>query len=559
MAHPPVPNKLPEIVVLVLAAVLLFYNLGANSLHDHNESGHALVAWEMAESEEWLTLSFQGEPYFKKSPLKFWLTAITYRLFGINEWTARIWSALFAFGTILLLMIGGNALFGPRSGTLAAFVLVTTHQYLFKHCARTGDLDSALVFFFTASVILLLAAIDRQSSRLLYLSFLAIGLSGLVKHLAVIPELLLIVGLTVAVTGAWKLFSVRVWAMSVAISMIVVLPWTVHQVWLHGDSFLAIHFGRELVQRAAEGLPGSQPSRLGAWFYLDTFKNGMFPWSLLLPFAIWCGLGRSSGDLRRRNLVLAIWVAVVFAIPMFSTGQAFRYILPAYPAVAILVGQLLNRLLAPLPDRFAIGSTALALLVALLSTTSAFSLDPFKPGQKKVMLDVGLLDRIDATSLEPGTWLMVSAGFLLTLTLWRHRARPWVRFALLTPLAAVALAQVLPALRFSERESAIDRAVSAAELARGDGEVVWTVLSSRLRKVTIHQFYLRRLEPRAAPLPTNPRAVVRRLDDLDTSLLLLTSRSFAQKLEDLPEITRTASIDRLGDPGGYAVLRITPK
>ena len=552
-------KSLPELIVLLLAGILIFYNLGANSMFSQNEAGHALVAREMAESGDWLTLQYKGEPYFKKSPLKFWLTATTYTLFGVNEWTARIWSGLFAFGTIVILMFGGNWLFGPRTGTIAAFVMATTHQFLYKHCARTGDLDSSLLFFFTASMLLLVAAVEGRSHRFLYLSFLTIGLSGLVKHLGAIPELLLITALYITATGRWRIFSGRAWLLAFSVSLLVVLPWTLYQLTLHGNEFLSIHFGRELIQRATEGLPGSQQSRLGAWFYPNTFKNGMFPWSLLLPFALWGSVVRVPAEARKRNLSLLIWIAVIFIVPMFSTGQAFRYILPAYPAVALLIGLLLNRLGRRPVDTFAYVSVGIGTLVALVSTTTALKLNPFKPNQKKVMLKADLFDRLEGSFLDPSTLGLVIVVGLLGWILWRYRSRVSAQWSISAFLMTVALIQVAPALRFSTTRLAIDRAVSATLLTREPDEIVWTVLTSRQSEVTTDEFYVRQLEPRVAHLNSNPNSIVRRAQDGVSSMLVLTTKKFTQALEKDPWISENASVTRVARSGSFTVVRVSKK
>jgi 4-amino-4-deoxy-L-arabinose transferase-like glycosyltransferase len=146
----------------LLAALLIFAGLGSGSLHNLDESRHALVAENILHDGDWLTLHHEDAPYFNKAPLKFWLTALTFRLGGVNAWTARLWSALFAWGAVVVTGLLGARLYDRRTGLLAAFILATSTQFLYSHCARTGELDSALLFFWTLACLLVVAGTRRR-------------------------------------------------------------------------------------------------------------------------------------------------------------------------------------------------------------------------------------------------------------------------------------------------------------------------------------------------------------------------------------------------------------
>ena len=143
-----------SIGVLSLALVLLFYRLGDGSLHDWDEAIYAQVAKEMVLSDTWMSLTWNGTPFFHKPPLYFWLTALTYKMIGVNEFAARLWPAIFGFGVVVLTFVlgvrlafvggrchSGVAVVGRRSGILR--ILVEFSQSLPRWHAgyRTHVLD----------------------------------------------------------------------------------------------------------------------------------------------------------------------------------------------------------------------------------------------------------------------------------------------------------------------------------------------------------------------------------------------------------------------------------
>src|SRR5437899_697706 len=137
-------------LLLVLCALLFFLGLGTLGLTDRDEGSNAEAAREMVESGDWLTPTLNGTPRFAKPILIYWLIACSYLAFGVNEFTARLPSAL--FGTLLVLMQYAFAtrLLGPTVGFRAALMLLLNFEALaIGRMALTdlvlGFLPSALV------------------------------------------------------------------------------------------------------------------------------------------------------------------------------------------------------------------------------------------------------------------------------------------------------------------------------------------------------------------------------------------------------------------------------
>ena len=142
-------------VLLLTLAILWFATLDARRLVHPDEGRYAEIAREMAATGDWVTPRLNGLKYFEKPPLQYWLTAAAYRLFGVHEWTARLWPALAGFLGVLALGAAGFALGGVTLGAYAALVLATTLWH--AGIAQIVTLDSGLSFFlglgFSATVI----------------------------------------------------------------------------------------------------------------------------------------------------------------------------------------------------------------------------------------------------------------------------------------------------------------------------------------------------------------------------------------------------------------------
>ena len=140
-----------QIALLALIATLLFFvQLGGPRLWDEDEPRNAACAVEMLQRGDWVVPWFNGEIRTHKPVLLYWLMMSAYSVFGINEFSARFWSAALGVGTVLLTYIIGRRLFGHRAGLFAGLILCST--IMFPVAARAATPDSTLVFLITAAL-----------------------------------------------------------------------------------------------------------------------------------------------------------------------------------------------------------------------------------------------------------------------------------------------------------------------------------------------------------------------------------------------------------------------
>jgi 4-amino-4-deoxy-L-arabinose transferase-like glycosyltransferase len=113
------------LVLILLSGLVISFNLGSSSLHNQDEALHAVVAHEAATQGNWLPLTDNDSPYFNKPPLRIWLMALIFKAAGINEWTVRLWSAVFGLGTVLALYLVGRRLGDDRTAFFSSLILLT--------------------------------------------------------------------------------------------------------------------------------------------------------------------------------------------------------------------------------------------------------------------------------------------------------------------------------------------------------------------------------------------------------------------------------------------------
>ena len=123
---------LMRFVLIGASSIALFYSLGEQLLRTWDESIYAEVAKEMLTRGSWWTLSWNFQPWVDKPPLFMWLTALTYRCFGVSETSARMVGVLFGVATIWLTFEIGRRLTDDWGGICGR--MIPTYERLFHLC-----------------------------------------------------------------------------------------------------------------------------------------------------------------------------------------------------------------------------------------------------------------------------------------------------------------------------------------------------------------------------------------------------------------------------------------
>jgi len=349
--------------IVGLALLLVFYRLGEGSLHDWDEAIYAQVAKEMFRSGTWMTLTWNGAPFFHKPPLYFWLTALTYKIIGVNELAARLWPATFGFGVVVLTFILGVRLRSWFVGAIAALLLLVVdrsyygHWWNFLSLSRVGMLDSTLTFWIMLAVLGVWQA-GRQRAMIIWLG-LPVGLAMMTKAW---PGFLaaLIPGVFWLVAKPRRSSPIAFWAAATLLAALVISPWHLYQYSLHGTPFLHEYVGINLTGRVFQSFEGNTG---GPLHYLDVLRRGLSIWGYLWPLAyVWAAWQAGVRGDRRAWLLLA-WITVPLLLFSLAQTKLGWYISMTYPAIALLLGLALAELLT---ERLALALVAMVTVVCCL-------------------------------------------------------------------------------------------------------------------------------------------------------------------------------------------------
>lgn len=324
------------IVLLLLALVVWFANLDARRLIKSDEGRYAEIAREMAVGGDWITPRLNDIKYFYKPPLQYWATAAFYKAFGIDEWTARLWNALTGLATVLFTAYFAARLFGRDRGIAAGIVLGSSA--LLVGLAHVLTLDMGLTCFMTVTLGgFLLAQRDgasaRETRRWMMIAWAGMALGVLSKGLpaVVLPGAVLVLySLWQRDFALWKRLHL---GKGLLLFLAIAAPWFV-AVSLANPEFPRYFFWHEHVERFLTRVHGRYEPW---WYFVPVLAGGLLPWTLLAPRALALGARRRIGASFQPARVLWLWAVVIFVFFSASSSKLASYILPVFPALAVLL------------------------------------------------------------------------------------------------------------------------------------------------------------------------------------------------------------------------------
>jgi 4-amino-4-deoxy-L-arabinose transferase-like glycosyltransferase len=355
---------------------------------DDVDAVQAQIARNMLDSGDWVTARLDGIAYLEKSPLKYWLIAIAFKIFGVHDWVARLPVSLAAVILCWLTCRMGAWAFSPRAGFYSGLALATSAGlFLFT---RVQIPDVTITATIALAMWAFLRVLDDNEPRTGLWSaviWAAIGtgllLKGLIAAVFPIAAALLYLAITkqIASRETWKrLHPFR----GILIALAIAVPWHVLATLRNPPYFdLTLHSG-----------PGEY--RGFFWFYflnehLLRFLNlryprdyntvprlyfwllhllWLFPWSVYFPAVAKLSF-RPVDRAGRTRLLCLCWAGFLLAFFTFSSTQEY-YSMPCYPALALLLGCAIT------DDRTAAwirsGQAVLAVLATLAVLVIAFIL-----------------------------------------------------------------------------------------------------------------------------------------------------------------------------------------
>lgn len=328
------------LLLLLAAAVLWFSNIEYRLLVKPDEGRYAEIPREMVASGDWVTPRLNDLKYFEKPPLQYWATAVAYEAFGEHQWTSRLWTALTGFMGLLLTWFVGQRLFGRVAANYAALLLGSSLLYV--GMGHINTLDMGVTFFTTLGLFAVMlaqhnpySAAERRNWMLL--AWAAMALAVLSKGLMgiILPGTALII--YTLIQREWKLWTRLHLVTGFVLFLAICAPWFYLVIKANPEFFQRFFIYEHYTRFTTKDLGRYQP-----WYYfIPILLLGALPWTLLVfdtLTRVWRDNVKPRGEFNPERFLL-VWIVFVYVFFSISGSKLPSYLLPMFPAMALLMGK----------------------------------------------------------------------------------------------------------------------------------------------------------------------------------------------------------------------------
>ena len=337
MSTPLRPSLLWSAVWLVLVAVAL----GTRPPLPVDETRYLAVAWEMWLGGDYLVPHLNGETYSHKPPLLFWLMNLGWAIFGVSAWWARLVAPLFGLGCLFLSAALARRLWPARPDLARRAPLILLGSVFWSVFTTLTMFDMVLAFFALAGL-LGVARAWRQGGWAGWALFgLAMGCGLLAKGPAILVHTLpvaLLAPLWAAGVppGGWRRWYLGILAALLAAAALG-LAWAVPAAVSGGAAYRDAILWGQTAGRMVDSFAHGQPW----WWYAAMLPPLLLPW-LLWP-TLWRGLRGARAGLGDTGVRFCLaWLVPAFVVFSMISGKQLHYLLPDFPALALLVAFLVT-------------------------------------------------------------------------------------------------------------------------------------------------------------------------------------------------------------------------
>lgn len=356
-------------VAVAVCGFLFFFGLGAFGLVGADEPRYAQIAREMLARHDWIVPTLNGAHWLEKPALEYWKIINSYKIFGVEDWAARVPAAAHAT-TMVLVIFFFMRRFRPGSELDAALITASSAGVI--GFARAASTDMPLSAMFTLAMLAWWAW--RQTRRRLWLAFFyALLAFGALAKGPVAPALaVLMVAAYAALHRDARIFTRSLWIPGLVLFLVIALPWYI-AIQVKAPEFFRVFFVEHNLERFGINLYGhAQPF----WYYLPVFLLATFPWTVFTLPAL-AGAGRDFWKRMRPDagtgqatieaapaaprspaapdgsmvspvvddLPVFLLVGIIVPIVFFSISRSKLpgYILPAIPPAAMITADYIRR------------------------------------------------------------------------------------------------------------------------------------------------------------------------------------------------------------------------
>jgi 4-amino-4-deoxy-L-arabinose transferase-like glycosyltransferase len=459
--------------VFLAACFLFFAELGTYPLFNPDEALYAEPAREMLVTGEYITTLLNYVVRFTKPPLVIWAQALSYQVFGVNEFAARFVGA--ACGAILVACtyLFAERYFSRKSALLSSAFLMTAP--LFIGTAREAITDMPLSLLLGGSLMSFFHATEQRQRRWCWLGYALIGFAVMTKG----PVGLI---LPVAILGTYHLIRRDVWSalkfyqpwFGLLLVAAIAVPWFAVEIAITKGAYYNEFLVRENFQRFTSVVDHQAPW----WYHLAAVAGGFLPWSVFLPGALFAAFRNWNKPECRVVLFCVCWTAITVAFFSAGVSKLLPYTVPAFPAMALLMGSYVSQAM----NRHKRSQLVIPILLLAIASGAALGVVPYiVPKLKEAPVQLIALARY-------GLCTILALSSIAGLLAWRDRLAAALCVLLLGFYACIGFygGQALSAVS-EQWEGPLPRFAYFA------GQSKWPVFVYHMRKPSIPFYALRQV------------------------------------------------------------------
>ncbi len=325
--------QVEKILVFVALAAILFVNNGRVSLWDQDEAAYAGFAKHMIETHNYVVPNFTWSFPHRKPPLHFWLITVSYKIFGVNEFAVRFFVALSLLGVYLMIYFFGKRFIGEKAAFYSAIVLGTS--FFAPLLGKIAVTDGLLLFFHTLAGFSLLYVLEERRWIYVFWFYVAVAAGLLVKG----PPILIFTGLYVVLLFALhpkrkNLIILHPWFFG----WFALLPllWWGYKAWQQNPDFIRWMINWYIIRRT-HGAVFGQTGPVG--YYLVTIIIFFSSYFVFFPAAFKNAIKALWQKPKNSWFLVGAWMVSGWLIYEFIKSKLPAYVIAAYPAVAMAIGQ----------------------------------------------------------------------------------------------------------------------------------------------------------------------------------------------------------------------------
>ncbi len=437
------------VILLLFSYVFVLYGIGGYSLKEPDEGRYAEIPREMVASGDYTVPRLNDVRYFEKPPFLYWATALSYKLFGVSEWSFRFPNALAAVLCVFSLFFFVRRWTDEQAAFLASLVLLSSLGFF--SMARIVTTDMVLTLWLFLSLLSFYGYYRENKAPFIYGFYASMALATLTKG-PVAPVLLgatiflfLLTEKNIAFVKNMKLFRGSLLFLAIA------APWFVI-ISLKEKEFFNFFFVDQHILRFVS----TKHKRSGPiYYFIPVLLGGMLPWSLFIPRAV------SLTWKRPECRLFLIWSALVFIFFSVSGSKLPPYILPIFPTLSMIIGVLFHEKKGSQFSR-PVETVIYMVLMAVVAFSCLLYLNKdFTAYIETISTDApGIMKDLRYFSL----WVSLSSAISLTLLFFRRFRQPGRLFLMLTLFSLSLIIAIIV------HTGVIDRVNTAKEIAVAIGK-----------------------------------------------------------------------------------------